>query len=113
MYIKDSDLKFEYYKSSGPGGQRKNKKETAVRIIHRSTGLSAIATESRFQAQNKEIARRRLEERLKSFLKKPKKRVPTSISPALKEVILKKKKIRAKKKDLRRKGINYILEQYG
>ena len=52
------------YRASGPGGQHRNKTESAVRIRHLPTGVSAIAEESRSQAENKAIALRRLRAQL-------------------------------------------------
>ncbi len=54
--LADKDLKFEFSRSSGPGGQNVNKRETAVRIVHLPTNLSAQADGERSQAQNKEKA---------------------------------------------------------
>lgn len=54
--IKESDLKVELSRSSGPGGQNVNKRETAVRIVHLPTNISAQADGERSQAQNKEKA---------------------------------------------------------
>ena len=48
------------YRSRGPGGQKRNKTESAVRIRHRPTGLSVVATESRSQAENRARALVRL-----------------------------------------------------
>ena len=46
----------ETFKSAGPGGQRKNKKETAVRLTHVPSGITAVASERRSQAMNRDIA---------------------------------------------------------
>ena len=54
--IPESDIRVELSKSGGPGGQNVNKRETAVRVIHVPTNLSAHVTSERSQAQNKEKA---------------------------------------------------------
>ncbi len=54
--ILDDDLKVELSRSSGPGGQNVNKRETAVRLVHIPSGLSAGSDNERSQAQNKEKA---------------------------------------------------------
>ena len=48
------------YKSSGPGGQHRNKVSSAVRVRHRPTGISAHGDDSRSQSENKLLAIRRL-----------------------------------------------------
>jgi hypothetical protein len=45
---------------AGPGGQHRNKVETGIVLLHRSTGVLAEATERRSQAENRHIALRRL-----------------------------------------------------
>ena len=50
------------YRSRGPGGQKRNKTSSAVRLRHRPTRLAAIATEDRSQHVNKARAIRRLRE---------------------------------------------------
>jgi len=54
--VSDDDLKIEFSRSSGPGGQNVNKRETAVRVVHTPTGLSAHVDSERSQAQNREQA---------------------------------------------------------
>lgn len=54
----------DVYSASGPGGQKRNRKYSAVRITHRDTGISAIAEDSRSQQENKTRALRRLRKSL-------------------------------------------------
>jgi peptide chain release factor 2 len=54
--INENDIKVELSRSSGPGGQNVNKRETAVRVVHLPTNLSAQSDNQRSQAQNKEKA---------------------------------------------------------
>ncbi len=51
-------------RSGGPGGQHRNRVETAIRITHEPTGLSAGATERRSQEENRKVALERLRIRL-------------------------------------------------
>ena len=54
--IPDADLKIEYSRSSGPGGQNVNKRETAVRLVHIPTGIAVHSSNERSQEQNREQA---------------------------------------------------------
>jgi len=54
------ELEFSTLRASGPGGQHVNKTESAVRVVHRPTGLAVVAREERSQAQNKKLALARL-----------------------------------------------------
>lgn len=54
--LKQDDLEIDFTRSSGPGGQNVNKRETAVRIKHKPTGVSVRIDSERSQAQNKERA---------------------------------------------------------
>ncbi|HTE48285.1 MAG TPA: PCRF domain-containing protein [Candidatus Paceibacterota bacterium] len=54
--IQDADLKIEFSRSSGPGGQNVNKRETAVRIVHIPSGIAVHASGERSQEQNRQQA---------------------------------------------------------
>ena len=56
VMLKPEDLKIEFARSGGPGGQNVNKRETAVRIMHIPTGIAVHASEERSQEQNREQA---------------------------------------------------------
>ncbi len=62
--IPPDDLRVELSRSSGPGGQNVNKRETAVRLVHIPTNLAVHVETERSQAQNKEKAERMLEAKI-------------------------------------------------
>jgi protein subunit release factor B len=71
------DCEITAYRSSGPGGQKKNKTESSVRVKHVATGVTRIATEERSQTRNKAVALERVWKELERRARKPKKRVAT------------------------------------
>lgn len=64
LEIKPEDVKTETFRSSGPGGQNVNRRETAVRVIHIPTNISAACQSERSQAQNREKAMNLLRSKL-------------------------------------------------
>lgn len=66
--IPPEDLKVELSRSSGPGGQNVNKRETAVRLVHIPTNIAVHVETERSQAQNKEKALTMLEAKLYKML---------------------------------------------
>lgn len=99
------ETKIFYSPSRGPGGQRRDRKKTAVRLHHLPSGLRVSIDERSSQAQNKKIAFEILRKRLRELKRPKKKRIPIKIPARLKEKRLEEKKRRSLKKKSRRKPI--------
>ncbi|MCR4328275.1 MAG: PCRF domain-containing protein [Patescibacteria group bacterium] len=70
VVIPEGDLKFEFSRAGGPGGQNVNKVETAVRIVHIPTGIAVSSRVERSQQQNREYALRLLKAKIVQLMEK-------------------------------------------
>ena len=87
----EKECRVDAYKSSGPGGQKKNKTESSVRAVHLPTGIVRLATESRSQSANRLLALERIRQALAARRRKPKPRRATGPTRASREERLREK----------------------
>jgi len=106
MLFNKKDLQITFFRSSGPGGQKKNKTESAVRIRHLPTGIIVTAVESRSRNTNLERAFERLSARLKTLQSRPVPRIPTRPGRAARERRLNLKQHRSGIKRERKGGLS-------
>jgi len=98
-----AECTIETFRSSGPGGQNVNKRETAVRIRHMPTGIVVTCQRERSQHRNRQIALAELKDRLAVLARPERPRIPTAPSRGVHEEILVEKKRRGLKKLFRRR----------
>jgi ribosome-associated protein len=99
--LQDCDV--ETFRGPGPGGQHRNKTESAVRMTHRPTGIVRIARDDRSQLRNRRIALERIWRALEARKRKPRPRLPTGPTKASQERRLASKEIHAAAKRSRHK----------
>lgn len=67
--VTKADLKIGFFRAGGPGGQNQNKRDSACRITHIPTGISAESREYKQQAKNKSAAFKKLANKLIPLMK--------------------------------------------
>ncbi len=78
--IREEDLEYTFFRSSGPGGQKKNTTDSAVRLRHIPTNTVIIAQKERSQWRNKAIALETLRHRLEAENQRKRPRIATRVS---------------------------------
>jgi len=81
----ERECTLDTFRASGPGGQNLHKTESAVRLRHPPSGVVVMASDTRSQTRNREIAFERLIERLRRLNVVPKKRKATKPSRSAKK----------------------------
>ena len=97
-----ADCDVETFRGPGPGGQHRNKTESAVRMTHRPSGIVRIARDDRSQLRNRRIALERIWLALEARRRKPKPRIPTGPTRSAQEQRLAAKQRHAAAKRIRR-----------
>ncbi len=107
MLFRDDDqllaqCEVQTYRSSGPGGQNVNRRETAVRLTHVPSGIVVTCQEERSQYMNKRRALERLRRRLADQARRAKPRIASGVPKAVKRRVVDEKRRLSVKKRLRR-----------
>ncbi len=90
------------FRSSGKGGQSVNTTDSAVRLVHRPTGITVVCRRERSQMRNRQQCIHRLRQRIEESLHEDPERIPRKTSRAAKRRRLDAKMRTASKKRLRR-----------
>ncbi len=105
--VEMDDLIIEHLVRSGPGGQHRNRKKTAVRVCHIPSGICVIESRNRSQTQNLRLAIEKIEELLLKLMQKKKPRIKTKKTRQSQNKRIEVKKRRSKIKQLRKEKIMF------
>ncbi len=100
--INETDIRVEFYRASGPGGQHRNTTDSAVRVRHLPTGIVVHAAENRSQMRNREVAMERLRLALEKRNRVEKKRLATRVPKGQKLQRVAEKRMAALRRKMRR-----------
>ncbi len=100
--LDERDCNITTFRASGPGGQHRNTTDSAVRVLHRPTGMVVVAQRSRSQHQNRQHALDELERRLRARERRAAPRIATRPSRTQKKRRLESKRQHSEKKARRR-----------
>ncbi|KAA8895845.1 RF-1 domain-containing protein [Sphaerosporella brunnea] len=100
--VDESEIREAFLKGSGPGGQKINKTNSAVQLIHEPTGIVVKSQATRSRAQNRKIARQLLAEKIDEREKGPESRLQLKISRMVDKKASTTKKARRKYRRLER-----------
>jgi len=100
--INEADIRVEFYRGSGPGGQHRNTTDSAVRIRHLPTGIVVHAAENRSQLRNREVAMERLRLALDKRNRVEKKRLATRVPKGQKLQRVAEKRMAALRRKMRK-----------
>jgi protein subunit release factor B len=104
--MNDQDIRIDFFRASGPGGQHRNKSETGVRLTHLPTGIVVTATESRSRHINLRHAFARLEAKLAARNRPVTPRIATRPGEAALERRLEQKRRQSERKRARTKPLD-------
>ena len=97
------EVEIHPFRGSGPGGQHRNKVESAIRLFHKPSGITVVASNHKLQGKNRELAFERLQRKLTDLNRPRKRRVATKPSRAARAKRVEQKRLQSRKKALRRR----------